>query len=235
EEGSGYSVRTEWVGVVSLAADRRRPRARWEEYRTGRLDLSRASRGVRAGRHPQPGPRGLRQQGEFAAGRRGEGGGNDFPLALAPAGHGREVAPAWETAQRATRSRLDGPILDAQIRKSFKILIGCQNGEVMLSCQGCEHHVYLRQDTTQTAQLDVDRAVEPGCLGIQRPQANVAQQLGQPATILIWLRGLLNPHFQLTEHRVAGDETMPRPAPLVNALPHRRHFAQRRRQVVAVQ
>ena len=73
---------------------------------------------------------------------------------------------------------LDGPILDAQIRKRFKILIGCQNSELMLSSKGRQQHVYLRQDTALAAQLDVDRAVELGGFGIHGPQSNVAQQLG---------------------------------------------------------
>jgi hypothetical protein len=95
----------------------------------------------------------------------------------------------------------------------------------MLSRKGCEYHVYLRQDAALAAQLKIDRAVELGRVGIQGPQANLAQQLGQPAAILIGFWYLLNPNFQLTEHRVAGDETMPGFARLVDPLAHRRYLA----------
>lgn len=38
----------------------------------------------------------------------------------------------------------DSPILNAQIGKSFKIPIGCQDRELMLSRKGRQHYVYLR-------------------------------------------------------------------------------------------
>ena len=47
--------------------------------------------------------------------------------------------------------RLDYPVLDGEVRKSFKIPIGRQDDELMLSRQGSEHHVHLRQDAALSA------------------------------------------------------------------------------------
>ncbi len=88
----------------------------------------------------------------------------------------------------------------------------------MLSRQGREHHVHLRQHAAMSAQFDVDRAIEPRRFAVQRPQSHVAQQMGQSAANVVRLRGLLNPSFQLTENGIARNETLSRPAALVNAL-----------------
>ena len=94
----------------------------------------------------------------------------------------------------------------------------------MLSRQGREHHVHLRQHAALSTQFDVDRAIEPGRFAVQGPQTHVAQQLGQPAAIVVRLRGLLNPNFQLTENGMAGNESLASRAALVNALAHCRDF-----------
>ena len=49
----------------------------------------------------------------------------------------------------------------------------------MLSRQGREHHVHLRQHAALSTQFDVDRAIEPGRFAVQGPQTHVAQQMGQ--------------------------------------------------------
>jgi hypothetical protein len=74
-------------------------------------------------------------------------------------------------------SRFGDPILDAQIGKSFEIPVGRQHDELVLSRQGRQHHVYLRQGASLAAQFDVDRAIQPDGPGIHGPQAHLAQQL----------------------------------------------------------
>jgi hypothetical protein len=84
----------------------------------------------------------------------------------------------------------DGPILGAPIRQRFKIPIAGQDRELMLSRQGGPHHVDLRYDAAYAAQLEGNHPVAPSRLAIQGPQASVAQQRGEPATILVrlWAR-----------------------------------------------
>jgi hypothetical protein len=105
----------------------------------------------------------------------------------------------------------------------------------MLSRQGCEHHVHLRQHATLSTQLDVNSAIEPARFAVQGPQTYVAQQLSQSASNVDRLRGLLNPNLEFTENGMAGNEAMARPAALVNALSHSRDLMQRSRQMVAVE
>ncbi len=97
----------------------------------------------------------------------------------------------------------------------------------MLSRQGREHHVHLRQRAALSTQFDVDRAIEPGRFAVQGPQTHVAQQMGQPAANVVRIRGLLKPDFQLTEHGMARNETLARRPALVNALAHCRDLTQR--------
>ena len=78
----------------------------------------------------------------------------------------------------------------------------------MLSRQGGEHHVHLRQHAALSTQFDVDRAIEPGRFAVRGPQTHVAHQLGQPAANVVRLRGLLNPSFQLTENGMAENDRL---------------------------
>ena len=104
-----------------------------------------------------------------------------------------------------------------------------------MSRQGHEYHVELRQGTTLLPQLDVGRAVEPCRFGIERPQSDVAKQLRQSATIVVWFRGLLDPDFQLTDNGMARNESMAGPASPMHSVAHPRYLAQCRGEMVAVE
>src|SRR5438552_14686074 len=76
-------------------------------------------------------------------------------------------------------ANLGNPVFDSQVGKCFKISIGRQDRELVLARESRKHHVHLRQRAAQSPQLEIDVAVMAGGLSIQRPQANVAQELRQ--------------------------------------------------------
>ena len=114
------------------------------------------------------------------------------------------------------------------IGKSFKIPMGIVR-TMSLCCLARAASMMSTCDKTRPWRRQLEGALRRRAGWSRYPGAIAArvQKPGQPAMIVVGIRGLLNSNFQLAENRVARNETMPGPATLVDPLPHRRNPAQR--------
>src|SRR5204862_7125138 len=95
-----------------------------------------------------------------------------------------------------------------QVRQRFEVAIRGEKGGLVLPAERCKHHVHLRKCPAFEPQLVEDFTIQTSCLCIDRPQANMAQELLKSAAILCWLGCLLDAGFQLAQDGITRHETL---------------------------